>query len=151
MYFVFVNEILCEIHQAQRLEGVCRKKKKKIEYFKSMIGGERMICTLCPRMCRAERTAESGHGFCRMGTQAVVARVAPHFWEEPCISGTRGSGTVFFSGCSLGCAYCQNHSISHERQGKRVSEAELAALIQNLETQGVHNISFVTEIGRAHV
>ena len=103
-----------------------------------------MICTLCPRMCRAERTAESGHGFCRMGTQAVVARVAPHFWEEPCISGIRGSGTVFFSGCSLGCAYCQNHSISHERQGKRVSEAELAALIQNLEAQGVHNISFVT-------
>ena len=103
-----------------------------------------MICTLCPRHCAAVREADGGQGYCRMGTQAVVARVAPHLWEEPCISGTRGSGTVFFSGCPLGCAYCQNHSISHERQGKRVTDEELAALIENLEQAGVHNISFVT-------
>lgn len=103
-----------------------------------------MICTLCPRECGAIREEGSGGGFCRMGTLAVVARVAPHMWEEPCISGSRGSGTVFFSGCSLGCAYCQNHSISHERQGKRVSDAELADMIQTLEKTGVHNISFVT-------
>ena len=103
-----------------------------------------MICTLCPRLCNAERNEEYGKGFCRMGTMAVVARAAPHLWEEPCISGTRGSGTVFFSGCPLGCAYCQNHSISHERQGRRVTDAELADLIRALEGKGVHNISFVT-------
>lgn len=103
-----------------------------------------MICTLCPRRCAAERGPESGQGFCRMGTQAVVARIAPHLWEEPCISGTRGSGTVFFSGCPLGCAYCQNHSISHERQGKRMTDEELAEAIRGLEQTGVHNISFVT-------
>ena len=103
-----------------------------------------MICTLCPRMCRAERNEERGEGFCRMGTDAVVARAAPHLWEEPCISGTKGSGTVFFSGCSLGCAYCQNHSISHERQGRPVTDEELAQLIRGLEEKGAHNISFVT-------
>ena len=103
-----------------------------------------MNCTLCPRLCNAERNEESGSGFCRMGTQAVVARIAPHMWEEPCISGTRGSGTVFFSGCSLGCAYCQNHSISHGLLGRRVHDAELAELICQLASKGVHNISFVT-------
>lgn len=103
-----------------------------------------MICTLCPRRCGAERQEESGQGFCRMGTRAVVARAAPHLWEEPCISGSRGSGTVFFSGCPLGCAYCQNHSISHERQGRRMTDAELADVIRDLEQTGVHNISFVT-------
>lgn len=103
-----------------------------------------MICTLCPRLCHAERNEISGEGFCHMGTCAVVARVAPHLWEEPCISGTRGSGTVFFSGCSLGCAYCQNHPISHLQQGKTVSDEELAQMIQRLEQTGVHNISFVT-------
>lgn len=103
-----------------------------------------MICTLCPRRCRAERQEESGQGFCRMGTRAVVSRAAPHLWEEPCISGSRGSGTVFFSGCPLGCAYCQNHSISHERQGRRMTDAELADVIRDLEQTGVHNISFVT-------
>ena len=103
-----------------------------------------MICTLCPRRCGAERQEESGQGFCRMGTRAVVARAAPHLWEEPCISGSRGSGTVFFSGCPLGCAYCQNHSISHERQGRRMTDAELADVIRDLEQTGVHNISLVT-------
>lgn len=103
-----------------------------------------MICSLCPRLCNAQRDEESGKGFCRMGTEAVVARAAPHMWEEPCISGSRGSGTIFFSGCSLGCAYCQNHSISHERQGQRISDEALAELMRGLENQGVHNISFVT-------
>ena len=103
-----------------------------------------MICALCPRLCRAERAPQSGKGFCRMGTQAVVARAAPHLWEEPFISGMKGSGTIFFSGCPLGCAYCQNHEISHERLGKRVAAAELAELMRGLVEQGVHNVSFVT-------
>lgn len=103
-----------------------------------------MICTLCPRMCKVERSGLSGDGYCGMGDVMKVSRVAPHMWEEPCISGTRGSGTVFFAGCPLGCVYCQNHEISHEKQGKPVSEAELAELICALEGKGVHNISFVT-------
>ena len=103
-----------------------------------------MVCTLCPRRCGAERRETSGDGFCRMGTRAVVARIAPHLWEEPCISGVRGSGTVFFSGCPLGCAFCQNHSISHERRGKPMTDQQLAQAIRQLEETGVHNISFVT-------
>lgn len=79
-----------------------------------------------------------------MGTDPVVARIAPHMWEEPCISGAHGSGTVFFSGCPLGCVYCQNYPISHEYRGKRISALELARRIQELEETGVHNISFVT-------
>ena len=103
-----------------------------------------MICTLCPRMCAAERNSEEGKGYCGMGSTAVVSRVAPHMWEEPCISGSRGCGTVFFGGCSLGCVYCQNHDISHEKKGKRMADEELAERIRALEATGVHNIAFVT-------
>ena len=103
-----------------------------------------MECTLCPRMCRAQREEKQGNGYCRLGMLPVVARVAPHLWEEPCISGTRGSGTVFFSGCPLGCVYCQNHEISHELRGKPVTAEKLARMIAQLEKTGVHNISFVT-------
>lgn len=103
-----------------------------------------MICTLCPRMCAAERNEIGGSGYCGMGSTAVVSRVAPHMWEEPCLSGTKGCGTVFFGGCSLGCVYCQNHDISHEKQGKKMSDEELAQRIYDLEQTGVHNIAFVT-------
>lgn len=103
-----------------------------------------MICSLCPRLCGAERNASIGLGVCQMSETARVARVAPHMWEEPCISGSRGSGTIFFSGCSLGCAYCQNHEISHALRGKDVTDEELSRLIARLEQTGVHNISFVT-------
>ena len=72
-----------------------------------------MICTLCPRNCRAERGDDEGHGVCGMGMLPRVARAALHMWEEPCISGTRGSGAVFFSGCALKCIFCQNEAISH--------------------------------------
>ena len=74
-----------------------------------------MICTLCPRRCGALRTDERGEGFCGMPGRPVVARAMLHHWEEPCISGTRGSGAVFFSGCVLGCVFCQNRTISRER------------------------------------
>lgn len=103
-----------------------------------------MICALCPRACNARRDEKDGDGYCGMGTRAVVARAAPHYWEEACLSGTRGCGTIFFSGCTLGCAYCQNYEISHEKRGRAVSDEELAAMISDLESQGVHNISFVT-------
>lgn len=103
-----------------------------------------MICNLCPRKCNACRTEHQGNGFCGAGTLPVVARVAPHFGEEPCISGTKGSGTVFFSGCTLKCVYCQNYEISDGHKGRAVTPKELADCYKRLEQQGVHNINLVT-------
>ena len=103
-----------------------------------------MICNLCPRKCNALRTAHTGQGFCQMGTLPVVARVAPHFGEEPCISGTRGSGTVLFSGCTMRCLYCQNYEISAQQKGETLTPQELAECYRMLEDSGVHNINLVT-------
>ncbi len=100
-------------------------------------------CRLCPRRCGAERTPEAGKGRCGMPALPVLARAALHTGEEPCISGTRGSGAVFFSGCPLGCVYCQNQPISHGRFGKAVSPARLAEIFRELEAQGAHNINLV--------
>ena len=101
-------------------------------------------CRLCPRMCGAYRGRLRGEGYCGCGTQPVVSRAALHMWEEPVISGSRGSGTIFFSGCCLGCAFCQNAAISSELRGRAVSPQELAEIMRELERQGAHNISFVT-------
>lgn len=90
------------------------------------------------------RTEHSGEGFCKAGTLPVVARVAPHFGEEPCISGTKGSGTVFFSGCTMKCVYCQNYEISNGHKGRAITAKELADCYKDLEAQGVHNINLVT-------
>ena len=100
-------------------------------------------CTLCPRACGVRRGPESGAGFCGMGTLPVVARAAPHFWEEPCISGSSGSGAVFFSGCTLRCVYCQNYDISAGGRGKRITVERLAEIYRELEAVGVHNINLV--------
>ena len=102
------------------------------------------ICSLCPRSCHAVRTETSGQGFCRMGTLPKVARIAPHFWEEPCISGTKGSGTIFFSGCTLACVFCQNYVISQEHHGTVMTVSELIQAMQTLVQQGVHNINLVS-------
>ena len=103
-----------------------------------------MICNLCPRRCGAERTAECGAGFCRMPAGLVAARAMLHHWEEPCLSGTRGAGCVFFTGCNLGCTYCQNGSISRENFGRRIPPARLRAIFDELITQGAHCIDLVT-------
>lgn len=103
-----------------------------------------MICNLCPRKCNAVRTEHFGDGFCGAGTLPVVARVAPHFGEEPCISGNKGSGTVFFSGCTMQCVYCQNYEISAEKKGRAITPSELADCYKMLEEKGVHNINLVT-------
>ena len=103
-----------------------------------------MICTLCPRRCGAERTEEEGRGFCGMPAGIRVARAALHMWEEPPISGTHGSGTVFFSGCTLRCAYCQNGSISAGGYGKAITTAHLREIFETLIAQGAHNINLVT-------
>ena len=100
------------------------------------------FCTLCPRNCGVDRAEKTG--YCGMGASPKVARAALHFWEEPCISGTRGSGTVFFSGCTLRCAYCQNYPISHLGQGKEITVARLAEIFKMLYEHGAHNITLVT-------
>ena len=102
-----------------------------------------LICNLCPRECNAERTDEKNQGFCKMPILPVVARAGLHFWEEPCISGTNGSGTVFFSGCSLRCVFCQNNEISHKNFGKKISVERLAEIFKELESKGAHNINLV--------
>lgn len=100
-------------------------------------------CTLCPRNCRVDRTSKQS-GFCGMGDLIQVARASLHMWEEPCISGTNGSGTVFFTGCNLKCVFCQNHSIAIGQKGKEVSPARLADLFLMLQDKGAHNINLVT-------
>lgn len=100
------------------------------------------LCNNCPRMCNIMRR-ETGAGVCRMGADAVVARAALHFDEEPIVSGTRGSGAVFFSGCALRCRFCQNYPISHEGFGRRVSVDGLKHIYANLIAQGAHNINLV--------
>ncbi len=99
-------------------------------------------CSLCPRNCRANRHVSTG--FCGCGDTIKAARAALHHWEEPCISGSRGSGTVFFSGCTLGCCFCQNHAISQENFGKEITNRELARIFLRLQDEGAHNINLVT-------
>lgn len=103
-----------------------------------------MICNLCPRRCGALRTETEGNGFCAMPAAPVVARAALHRWEEPVLSGKRGSGAVFFSGCHLRCIYCQNGTISSGGFGKTVSVERLRAIFRELIEQGAHNLDLVT-------
>ncbi len=103
-----------------------------------------MICNLCPRQCNALREEKSGKGFCQMGALPKVARIAPYMWEEPCISGTNGSGAVFFSGCTLRCVFCQNYEISAKNKGRIITVKEIANEIKTLEEQGAHNINLVS-------
>ncbi len=103
---------------------------------------EYRACRLCPRQCGADRSR--GVGFCGVGGEATLARAALHAWEEPPISGKRGSGTVFFSGCSLGCSFCQNRAIAHAEIGREVSEAKLCEIFLSLERAGAHNLNLVT-------
>ena len=101
-----------------------------------------MRCTLCPRRCGADRA--TGRGFCGLGEEMLIARIAPHLWEEPPISGARGTGAVFFAGCTLRCAYCQNGEISHRNQGRPFTPAALADSLRRLEEMGMQSISFIT-------
>ncbi len=103
---------------------------------------EYRACRLCPRRCGADRTGALG--LCGVGAEVKLARAALHAWEEPPISGTRGSGTVFFSGCGLGCIFCQNREIALARAGREVTEGELCEIFLRLETEGAHNLNLVT-------
>lgn len=99
-------------------------------------------CYLCPHKCGVDRKIV--HGRCRCGDEMKICRIAPHFYEEPEISGINGSGTIFFSGCSLDCEFCQNYEISKQYVGKIYLPEQLAEEMYNLEQSGVHNINFVT-------
>ncbi|MBD5384399.1 MAG: 4Fe-4S cluster-binding domain-containing protein [Ruminococcaceae bacterium] len=100
-----------------------------------------MKCELCPRRCGVDRTLS--RGYCGMGEEITAAKAMLHYWEEPCISGECGSGAVFFSGCVLKCAYCQNCDISAEHKGKIVTEERLAEIFLELQQQGALNINLV--------
>jgi putative pyruvate formate lyase activating enzyme len=100
------------------------------------------ICMICPRGCSVDRSIKPG--ICGISESITAARAALHFWEEPCISGERGSGTVFFSGCPLKCIFCQNAEISHERFGKEITGNELMRIFDRLVEQGAHNINLVS-------
>ena len=100
-------------------------------------------CKLCPRACGVNR--ENGQlGYCHESSQLVIGRAALHYWEEPCISGTKGSGAVFFSGCTMGCIFCQNQCLSKGEVGKKISIERLAQIFIELQAQGAHNINLVT-------
>ncbi len=100
-------------------------------------------CVLCPRSCHADRL--SGQvGFCGQTAELTAARAALHFWEEPCISGSVGSGTVFFSGCNLQCVFCQNHDIALSKSGRKISVERLAEIFLDLQEKGAANINLVT-------
>ena len=100
-------------------------------------------CRLCPRECGINRIAGQT-GYCGMPGEIVIARASLHMWEEPCISGTRGSGTVFFTGCPLKCVYCQNRNIAIGTTGKRISVERLSEIFLELQEKGAHNINLVT-------
>lgn len=100
-------------------------------------------CVLCPRNCRVNRTIGQ-KGYCRVDDKLMVARAQLHFWEEPCLSGTAGSGTVFFSGCSMGCVFCQNHEIAAGKAGKVITVDRLAEIFLELQEKGALNINLVT-------
>ena len=100
-------------------------------------------CELCPRLCGVNRL-DGEKGFCGIGAQPTVASAGPHFGEEPPLVGYGGSGTIFFSGCNLGCIFCQNYDISHLRSGAKVTVGQLVEMMLGLAKGGCHNINFVT-------
>ena len=104
------------------------------------------VCIQCPRKCKKQRIDEQTetYGYCRVSNEVKVARASLHFWEEPCISGEEGSGTVFFSGCNLQCVYCQNVEIAKGVRGKTISVERLAEIFLELQEKGANNINLVT-------
>lgn len=100
-------------------------------------------CTLCPRECQVNRS-NGEKGFCGCSDELYVARAALHMWEEPCISGKNGSGTVFFSGCTMKCVFCQNHNIADASVGKLITVKRLSEIFLELQDKGAHNINLVT-------
>lgn len=118
-------------YNKSRKESTVTKKEKKS-----------MKCNICPRKCNVDRDISTG--YCRSSNEIKIARAALHYWEEPCISGSNGSGTVFFCGCNLGCVFCQNRKISRGKGGYVVTKEELADIFIELQNKNAHNINLVT-------
>ena len=127
---------LCISYEAA--EKICLEREETEEFIVNM-----NHCTLCPRMCGADRRAGE-KGFCGMDGAVRGARAALHMWEEPCISGEKGSGAVFFSGCTLRCVFCQNREIANGRYGKEISLQRLTEIFLELQEKGAANINLVT-------
>lgn len=107
-----------------------------------MLGGKKMNCNICPRKCNVNR--EDKLGFCKMSNTLKIARASLHMWEEPCISGENGSGTVFFTGCTLKCVFCQNRDIATYNNGKEITIERLSDIFIELMDKGANNINLVT-------
>jgi putative pyruvate formate lyase activating enzyme len=118
---------------------------KSGELGRRVEGGREILksCRLCPRRCAVDRT-RGERGFCRSGLRPMVASYNVHHGEEPPISGTRGSGTIFFSNCNLHCLFCQNYPISQLGVGKEKTVEELGQMMLDLQSRGCHNVNFVT-------
>jgi putative pyruvate formate lyase activating enzyme len=110
----------------------------------------KMKCKLCPRLCNKSRIDESSVGYCKMTNTIFVSKIAPHFWEEPVISGENGTAAVFFTGCSLDCIYCQNSEISQQNQGIPMTINEIVEKLNILIDKGCHSVSFVTPTHYSH-
>ncbi len=148
------------IHANDRIETSHRINKTALvptsnsSYNEEWVSSLMEDCTLCPRKCHVDRLAGQT-GFCGQTAKLTAARAALHFWEEPCISGTHGSGTVFFSGCNLRCAFCQNYIIAHGESGLEISLQRLSEIFLELQDKGAHNIirvppsHFIPQIGVA--
>jgi putative pyruvate formate lyase activating enzyme len=126
--------VYLSLHRSGELEERARRAL-------ALLGPER--CVVCPRECKVDRLADRP-GLCRVGRHAVVASHFPHFGEENCLRGWKGSGTIFFSGCNLRCVFCQNHDISWQLQGERAGPERLAEMMLELQAMGCHNINWVT-------
>ncbi len=131
-----------------KLSSFFTKKYSVVSFCKWWYNYHMNICNLCPRECGANR--ENTVGYCGADHHIRIARAAPHMWEEPCISGERGSGAVFFTGCPLHCVFCQNAQISHGGVGRSVSVSELSDIFLRLQDEGVHNINLVTATQYTH-
>lgn len=103
-----------------------------------------MKCTLCPRECNAQRSESKGNGWCKMPSSLYVSRIAPHYWEEPVISGKNGTVAIFFTGCTMGCIYCQNREISQYNKGRKVSVEEICKEVSTYLEKGCETLSFIT-------
>lgn len=130
IYYTCEGEI-----QAVNMRQLWQCRQDRVNYMK--------ICNICPRQCGVTRIGEAT-GFCKQNNEPVVARAGLHFWEEPVISGSKGSGTVFFSGCNLRCVFCQNYNISILGEGEKISVNRLRDIYDELIGKGAHNINLVT-------
>lgn len=129
------------------MSGLSPASSENIDYnfssFSSQTAEAMKDCTLCPRCCHANRL-DGQRGYCGQTAEIMAARAALHMWEEPCISGREGSGTVFFSGCCLRCVFCQNHNIALGRSGRSITMERLAEIFLELQDKGANNINLVT-------